>query len=65
MVWRPSILEMVALTLQASVLLRACNRQVADTFCEPRLGQAHGQAFGTLPAHAPMDALIERGFPAG
>jgi len=56
---------MVALTLQASVLLRACNRQVADTFCEPRLGQAHGQAFGTLPAHAPMDALIERGFPAG
>ncbi len=49
----------------ASCCVRAGNRQVADTFCESRLGQAHGQAFGTLPAHTPMDALIERGFPAG
>jgi putative acyl-CoA dehydrogenase len=56
------IVERLALALQASLLLRAGNTQVADTFCESRLAGAHGQTLGTLPAHAPMHALIQRAF---
>ena len=36
------IVERLALALQASLLLRAGNSQVADTFCESRLAGAHG-----------------------
>jgi putative acyl-CoA dehydrogenase len=56
--------ERLALALQASLLIRAGERAVADSFCESRLGGAHGLAFGTLPAHVPALALIERAFPA-
>ncbi|SEU38440.1 putative acyl-CoA dehydrogenase [Myxococcus fulvus] len=56
------VVERLALALQASLLLRAGNSQVADTFCETRLGGAHGACFGTLPAHAPLKALVERAF---
>jgi putative acyl-CoA dehydrogenase len=56
--------EQLALALQASLLIRAGNRSVADTFCESRLDCAHGLAFGTLPAAAPMVALIRRAWPA-
>ncbi len=56
--------ERLALTLQAAILIRAGNRQVADTFCETRLDGQHGLAFGTLPAGAPMAALMQRAWPA-
>ena len=56
------LVERMALALQASLLVRAGNRQVSDTFCESRLGGQHGLAFGTLPAHAPLKALIDRAF---
>ena len=56
------LVERMALALQASLLVRAGNRQVADAFCESRLGGSHGLAFGTLPAHAPMKGLIDRAF---
>jgi putative acyl-CoA dehydrogenase len=56
------LVERIALALQAAVLVRAGDRRVADTFCESRLAGAHGAAFGTLPAHAPMAYLIERAF---
>ncbi|WP_257452052.1 isovaleryl-CoA dehydrogenase [Archangium lipolyticum] len=59
------IVERLALALQASLLIRAGNSQVADTFCESRLAGAHGQTFGTLPAHVPMHALIHRAFEEG
>ena len=54
------LVERTALALQASILLRAGNADVATTFCRSRLGGEHGLAFGTLPADAPMRALIER-----
>ncbi len=54
------IVERMALALQAAVLVRAGNRDVADTFCATRLGGEHGLNYGTLPASAPMDALIAR-----
>lgn len=56
------LVERMALALQASLLVRSGNRQVSDAFCESRLGGGHGLAFGTLPAHAPLKALIDRAF---
>jgi putative acyl-CoA dehydrogenase len=55
-----SVVERMALALQASVLLRAGNADVAASFCATRLGGQHGFNFGTLPADAPIDALIAR-----
>ena len=57
------VVERAALALQASILQRAGNREVADTFCASRLGGQHGLAFGTLHAEAPMKTLIERAAP--
>lgn len=57
------LVERMALALQASLLLRAENAEVANTFCESRLGEARGLCFGTLPASAPLDLLIARAFP--
>jgi putative acyl-CoA dehydrogenase len=54
------IVERMALALQASILLRAGNADVAGAFCASRLGGAHGFNFGTLPADAPLSALIAR-----
>jgi putative acyl-CoA dehydrogenase len=58
------VVERMALALQAALLLRAGNDAVATAFCESRLAGAHGYAFGTLGAGAPLTALIERGRPA-
>jgi putative acyl-CoA dehydrogenase len=55
-----SVVERMALALQASILLRAGNEAVAQSFCRSRLGGEHGLAFGTLPGDAPLQALIER-----
>jgi putative acyl-CoA dehydrogenase len=57
------LVERMALALQAATLIRSGNVAIADSFCESRLGAQHGLAFGTLPADAPVDALIERAFP--
>src|SRR5690606_25099868 len=57
------LVERMALTLTASVLLRA-QSPAAETFCRTRLDTHHGIALGTLPRDAPMAALVERAFPA-
>ncbi|AXQ30073.1 isovaleryl-CoA dehydrogenase [Solimonas sp. K1W22B-7] len=54
------IVERMALALQASVLLRAGNNEVADSFCRSRLGGEHGLAFGTLSAGTPLAGLLHR-----
>ncbi|HSW14061.1 MAG TPA: isovaleryl-CoA dehydrogenase [Solimonas sp.] len=54
------VVERMVLALQASVLLRAGNTDVADAFCRSRLAGEHGLAFGTLPADAPFAALLSR-----
>jgi putative acyl-CoA dehydrogenase len=56
------VTERAALALQASLLIRAGNREVSDTFCESRLAGRHGLAFGTLPVTAPLKPLIDRAF---
>ncbi|NKQ24197.1 acyl-CoA dehydrogenase family protein [Streptomyces galbus] len=59
------LVELMALTLQASLLVRHAPAAVADAFCAPRLGGDWGHSFGTLPDGADLDAVLERALPAG
>ena len=56
------LVERMALTLQAAILVGAGNDMVADSFCQSRLGNLRGAMFGTLAANAPVAKLIERAF---
>lgn len=57
------IVERAAVALQASILVRSGKNEVADAFCESRLGDRQHGTFGTLPHLVPMDGLVERAFP--
>jgi putative acyl-CoA dehydrogenase len=59
------LVELMALTLQASLLVRHAPAAVADAFCATRLGGDWGHSFGTLPDGADLDAVLERALPAG
>lgn len=52
--------ERMALTLQASLLLRYAPPAVSDAFCATRLGGDWGKAFGTLPTGAETEHIINR-----
>ena len=54
------IVEMMALALQASLLVRYSTPAVADAFCATRLGGDWGQAFGTMPAGLDAQSIVER-----
>jgi putative acyl-CoA dehydrogenase len=55
-----SLVERLALALQAVTLVRAGNIMVADSFCAARFGVGRGDCFGAMPATLPVSALIER-----
>ncbi|AMW08946.1 DNA alkylation response protein [Streptomyces qaidamensis] len=57
------LVEQMALTLQASLLVRHAPPAVADAFCATRLGGDWGHAFGTLPRTAGLDTIVERALP--
>jgi putative acyl-CoA dehydrogenase len=57
-----TIVERMALALQAALLIKAGDAQVADAFCRSRLAGAHGLAFGTLTQDVPLAYLIDRAF---
>lgn len=57
------LVEQMALTLQASLLVRHAPPAVADAFCATRLGGDWGYSFGTLPDAADIDAILERSLP--
>ncbi|ELS51332.1 acyl-CoA dehydrogenase family protein [Streptomyces viridochromogenes] len=57
------LVELMALTLQASLLVRHAPAPVADAFCATRLGGDWGHAFGTLPDAADVDAILGRALP--
>ncbi|MFJ8467557.1 acyl-CoA dehydrogenase family protein [Streptomyces swartbergensis] len=59
------LVEEMALTLQASLLVRYAPPAVADAFCATRLGGDWGYAFGTLPEGADLDAIVGRALPGG
>lgn len=57
------LVEMMALALQGSLLLRFSDSAVADAFCASRLAGDWGAAFGTLPRGARVDAIVDRARP--
>ncbi|MEW5351952.1 acyl-CoA dehydrogenase family protein [Streptomyces sp. 16-176A] len=57
------LVERMALTLQASLLVRHAPAAVADAFCATRLGGEGGHAFGTLPDSADVDTILGRALP--
>jgi putative acyl-CoA dehydrogenase len=59
------LVELMALALQASLLVRHAPPAVADAFCASRLGGDWGHAFGTLSGAADLDAILERALPGG
>jgi putative acyl-CoA dehydrogenase len=56
--------EQLALTLQASLLVRHAPSAVADAYCAARLGDHSGLAYGTLPTGVAAAAIIDRALPA-
>jgi putative acyl-CoA dehydrogenase len=57
------IVEGMALSLQASLLVRYGDPAVADAFCASRLSGDWGNAFGTLPPATDFGRIIERHMP--
>jgi putative acyl-CoA dehydrogenase len=55
--------ERLAITLQASILLRAGNNEVSGAFCASRLGERRSLAFGTLEPNLATPYLLERALP--
>jgi putative acyl-CoA dehydrogenase len=55
--------EMIALALQASLLVRFAPAAVADAFIASRIAGDHGGAFGTLPAGLDLHAIVDRAAP--
>jgi putative acyl-CoA dehydrogenase len=58
------IVEKLALSLQAALMIRHSAPAAADLFCASRLAGDAGRTFGTLPAHAQFGALVGRTLPA-
>jgi putative acyl-CoA dehydrogenase len=54
------LVEHLALTLQASLLIRHGDPAVADGFCASRLARDGGRAYGTLPVGIDFHAIVER-----
>jgi len=59
------LVELMALTLQGSLLVRHAPPAVADAFCATRLTGDWGHSFGTLPSSADVDEILARALPAG
>ncbi|MET7614883.1 DNA alkylation response protein [Streptomyces seoulensis] len=57
------VVERMALTLQASLLVRHAPAAVADAFCATRLGGDWGHSFGTLPSGTDLSAVLDRALP--
>jgi putative acyl-CoA dehydrogenase len=58
------IVEKLALALEASVLLKANNSQIADAFIASRIAGRRSGIYGTLSAGTPFRAIIDRARPA-
>ena len=53
------LLELLAVSLQGSLLVRHGAPEVADAFCASRLDRPGG-VFGTLPSSLDLGAIVER-----
>ncbi|MFP3902145.1 MAG: isovaleryl-CoA dehydrogenase, partial [Acidimicrobiia bacterium] len=57
------VVELMALALQGSLLVRFGHPAIAEAFCASRLAGDEGLALGTLPPHLEIGAIIERAQP--
>ena len=57
------VVEVMALALQGSLLVRHGHHAVADAFCASRLGGDWGRAFGTLPPGVDTGTIVDRARP--
>jgi putative acyl-CoA dehydrogenase len=55
------LVEAMAVALQAALLIRHGPAAVADAFCASRLAAERGSSYGTLPAGAALETIIELG----
>jgi len=55
-----TLVERLALCLQASLLVRHAPAEVGDAFCATRLGGGGGRAYGTLPRGLDLGLIAER-----
>jgi len=55
-----SIVESMAVALQASLLVRHGDPSAAEAFCASRLDSNGGRSFGTLPPSSKLPGIIER-----
>jgi len=58
-----NLVDRMALTLQASLLLRNGDKAVADAFCASRLQSNGGMNYGNLPSGTDAAAIIKRATP--
>jgi putative acyl-CoA dehydrogenase len=58
------LVEDLAVTLQASLLVQHAPHAVSDAFCATRLGGAGGRVYGTLPRGIDARAIVDRALPA-
>ena len=56
--------ELIALTLQASLLVEHAPAPVSDAFCATRLGSHWLGSYGTLPADTDFNLILERALPS-
>jgi putative acyl-CoA dehydrogenase len=54
------LVERMAVTIQASLVLRYSPPAVADAFCASRLDGDRGRSYGTLPSGVDAAAIVER-----
>ncbi len=54
------VVEQLALTLQASLLVQHAPAAVSDAFCASRLGGEWGTSFGTLSPKSDFGSIVER-----
>ncbi|MEM7340663.1 MAG: acyl-CoA dehydrogenase family protein [Actinomycetota bacterium] len=58
------LVERLAITWSAALLVRHGHNDVADTYLRTRLDGDWGREFGTLPGDAPLSSIAERAVPA-
>jgi putative acyl-CoA dehydrogenase len=55
-----SLVELMAGSLEASLLVRHGDPAVAEAFCGSRLDSNGGRSFGTLPPSSKLAGIVER-----
>jgi putative acyl-CoA dehydrogenase len=54
------IVELMAIVLEASLLIRHGDPAVAEAFCASRLDSGGGRSFGTLPPSSALAGIVRR-----